>query len=85
MADLRCKFEWKLQDRGWIRTRLVVRIIYIFEQNEYNSCPILELSVKFASEICHEKTNKPVDGAYLADFGIDINLCDKMLLLIATV
>ena len=31
-----------------------------------------ELSVKFASEICHENTNKLVDGTYLADFGIDI-------------
>ena len=38
-----------------------------------NSCPILELSVKFASQICHENINKPLDGAYLADFGIDIS------------
>ena len=38
-----------------------------------NSSPILELSVKFASQICHENINKPLDGAYLADFGIDIN------------
>ena len=37
-----------------------------------NSFPILELSVKFASQICHENINKPLDGAYLADFGIDI-------------
>ena len=37
-----------------------------------NSSPILELSVKFASQICHENINKPLDGAYLADFGIDI-------------
>ena len=37
-----------------------------------NSSPILELSVKFASQICHENTNKPLDDAYLADFGIDI-------------
>ena len=34
---------------------------------------ILELSVKFASQICHENVNKPLDGAYLADFGIDIS------------
>ena len=47
---------------------------YVFEQNEYNSSPILELSVKFASQICHENTNTPLDGAYLADFGIDITL-----------
>ena len=33
---------------------------------------ILELSVKFVSEICHENINKPLDAAYLADFGIDI-------------
>ena len=45
---------------------------YVFEQNEYNSPPILELSVKVASQICHENINKPLDGAYLADFGIDI-------------
>ena len=38
-----------------------------------NSSPILELSVKFVSQICHENINKPVDGAYIADFGIDIN------------
>ena len=34
--------------------------------------PILQLSVKFESQICHENINKPVDGTYLADFGIDI-------------
>ena len=38
-----------------------------------NSSPILELSVKFASQICHENIKKPLDGAYLADFGIDIS------------
>ena len=37
-----------------------------------NSSPILELSVKFASQICHEKINIPLDGTYSADFGIDI-------------
>ena len=37
-----------------------------------NSSPILELSVKFASQICHENINKLLDGTYLADFGIDI-------------
>ena len=37
-----------------------------------NSSPILELSVKFASQICHENINKPLDGTYLVDFGIDI-------------
>ena len=36
------------------------------------SSPILELSVKFGSQICHENINKQLDGAYLADFGIDI-------------
>ena len=39
-----------------------------------NSSPILELSVKFASQICHENINKTIDGAYLADFGIDISV-----------
>ena len=38
-----------------------------------NLSPILELSVKFASQICHENINKPLDGADLADFDIDIN------------
>ena len=33
---------------------------------------ILELPVKFESQICHENINKPLDGTYLADFGIDI-------------
>ena len=37
-----------------------------------NSSPILKFSVKFESQICHENINKPLDGAYLADFGIDI-------------
>ena len=37
-----------------------------------NSSPILEFSVKYASQICHENINKPLDGAYLADFGKDI-------------
>ena len=38
-----------------------------------NQSPILELSVKFASQIYHENINKPLDGTYLADFGIDIS------------
>ena len=37
----------------------------------FDSSPILELSVKFASQICHENSNKLLDGAYLSDFGID--------------
>ena len=45
---------------------------YVFEHNVYNSSPILELSVKFASQISHEYTNTPLNVAYLADFGIDI-------------
>ena len=44
-----------------------------------NSSHFLELSVKFASQIFHENINKPLDGAYLADFGIDIS---KLLRLI---
>ena len=38
-----------------------------------NSSLILEMSLIFASQICHGNINKPLDGAYLADFGIDIN------------
>ena len=41
-----------------------------------NSSPILELPVKFVSQICHEVINKPLDGAYLADFGIDIRILE---------
>ena len=39
-----------------------------------NSSPILELSVKSVSQICHDNINKPLDGAYLSDFGIDISV-----------
>ena len=39
-----------------------------------NSSPLLELSVKFASQIYNENINKPVDDTYLADYGIDIGL-----------
>ena len=38
-----------------------------------NSSPILELSVKFISQICHGNINKPLDGAYLTDFVIDLD------------
>ena len=38
---------------------------------------MLELSVKFASQICHENIKKPLDGAYLADFSIDIIITYK--------
>ena len=39
-----------------------------------NSSPILDLSVKFTSQICHENIKKKtLDGAYLADFCIDIS------------
>ena len=33
---------------------------------------VFNLILEVASEICHNYTNKPVDGAYLADFGIDV-------------
>ena len=46
---------------------------YLFQQNKYNSSPILELSVKFPSQICHKNINKSLDGTYLADFGINIS------------
>ena len=45
-----------------------------------NLCPSLELSVKFASQIvCYENVNKPLDGAYLADFVIDISPDDGVM------
>ena len=77
MADQRWKFDWQLQDRWWIRTNKLSGVCrYVFEQIEYNAFPILELSVKFASQICHENSKKTVDGSYLSDFGIDIKLME---------
>ena len=32
----------------------------------------LSSKVEFVSQICHENINKPLDGAFLADFGINI-------------
>ena len=80
MADLRSKLDWQLQDKEWIWTMNLT--IHIFD-NLFcsNSSPILELSVKFASQICHENFNKPLDGAYLADFVIDIILEDMFMIL----
>ena len=43
-----------------------------------NSSPILELSVKFASQICHGNIKEPLDGTYIADFGIDISKQEKI-------
>ena len=45
---------------------------YVLSHFELEFIPVLELSVKFLSQICHEDINKPLDGTYLADFGIDI-------------
>ena len=45
--------------------------------------PILDLSVKFASQICCENTNTPLDGADLANFGIDIGAITKFIFLIS--
>ena len=56
MVDLRYKFDYLFK---------YIPLTTYFVQ-------ILELSVKFASQICHYNTNTPLDGAYLADFGIDI-------------
>ena len=54
--------------------------IYFVQIHTYlfcsNSSLTLELSVKFLSQICHENINKPLEGAYLADFGIDITRSD---------
>ena len=45
-----------------------------------NSSPILELSVKFASQICYKHINKPLDGTYLADFDIDIRGTHRLVM-----
>ena len=34
----------------------------------------VEVVSQIASQIYHEYTNKPLDGAYLADFDIDISV-----------
>ena len=38
------------------------------------------MSVKCLSQICHEDINKPLDGTYLADFGIDLSVPHKKML-----
>ena len=47
---------------------------YEFEQNEHNASPILEFSKNLHLVSTMKNTNTPLDGAYLVDFGIDINL-----------
>ena len=49
---------------------------YVSSNSLFEFIPFFELSVKFAfaSQIYHENTNTPLDGAYLAAFGIDINV-----------
>ena len=71
MADLRCKFDWQLHN---LLDGIIQKLTIHTSDNLFcsNSSHILELSVKFAPQICHENINKPLDGAYLADFGIDI-------------
>ena len=54
------EFEQNKLSEVYIQTKLIQFI------------PYLGLSVKFVSQICHENTNTPLDGAYLANFGIDI-------------
>ena len=46
---------------------------YVSSNSLFKFIPILEMSAKFASQICHENINKPLDGAYLTDFGINIS------------
>ena len=67
-------FSWQIWDANLTENSTIgdefeQNKLYVFEQNK---SPILELSVKFASQICHENINKPLDGAYLTDFGIAI-------------
>ena len=50
---------------GFIRS-----LLYVSSTFELEFIPYLELSVKFESQICHENSNTPLDGAYSADFGI---------------
>ena len=50
--------------------------ILLITSNCSNSSPILELSDKFVFQICHDNINKPLDGIYLANFGIHLS-CNK--------
>ena len=74
-------FSWQIWDANLTDNS---KIGDEFEQNKHSEVcivnfwtrihplSILELSVKCVSQICHENINKPLDGAYLADYGIDI-------------
>ena len=74
-------FSWQIWDAN-LTENFKIGDEFVFKYRRYignsdnlccsNSSPILKLSVKFASQIYYENINKPLDGAYLADFGIDI-------------
>ena len=40
---------------------------------ELKFIPYFGVVSQFVSHICYKNINKPLDGAYLADFGLDIN------------
>ena len=50
------------------------RFIMIIAVYCSHSSSVLELAVKFTSQICHENNQTTLDGAYLSDFGIDISI-----------
>ena len=46
---------------------------YVWLNSLFEFIPYLGVVSQILSQICHENINKPLDGAYLADFGIDIS------------
>ena len=71
-------FSWQIWDTNltdnskMMNSSSKVNDTYFWQLILFKFIPILELSVKFASQTCHENINKPLDGTYLADFGIDL-------------
>ena len=66
-ADLRCKFDWQLQDRGWIVSILLKYILltnYSVKTHPLSCISDQPWKTATASGV--------LDGAYLADFGIDV-------------
>ena len=61
-------FSWQIWDAN-LTGNSNSKIGDEFEQNKLSEVCTVEF---ISSQICHENINKPLDGAYLADFGIDI-------------
>ena len=70
-------FSWQIWDTNLTDNS---KIGEEFEQNKLSEVCIVNSFfefipyLKFASQICHKNIKKLLNGAYLADFGIDIRL-----------